>query len=113
MDMPSRMDRDDRGDEVAGGNERGLLGKLSARISGQRSDSPSANLRTREALLLLQNYEESRRGWFWSTDARGRLTYITDAVARMMGRASNDLLGTPFVDQIGRASCRERVFRSV
>ena len=98
MDMPSRMDRDDRGDEVAGGNERGLLGKLSARISGQRSDSPSANLRTREALLLLQNYEESRRGWFWSTDARGRLTYITDAVARMMGRASNDLLGTPFVD---------------
>ncbi len=56
------------------------------------------NLHTREALLLLQNYEESGRGWFWSTDTKGRLTYITDAVARLMGRSSGELLGTPLTD---------------
>ncbi|WP_422062106.1 putative bifunctional diguanylate cyclase/phosphodiesterase [Sphingopyxis sp.] len=58
----------------------------------------AANLHTRDALLLLQNYEESGRGWFWATDSNGQLTYITDAVAQLMGRSSGELLGNRFVD---------------
>ncbi|WP_432768226.1 MAG: EAL domain-containing protein [Sphingopyxis sp.] len=98
MDMPARIESDAPGGDVAAGDgQRGFLGKLGARM-GKRGAAP-ANLDTREALLLVRNYEESRRGWFWSTDASGRLTYITDAVARLIGRqGAGELLGTPFTD---------------
>ena len=94
--MPFRGD----GEHVDGGaatGGRGLLGKFGARAARSGGEA-IPNLHTREALLLLQNYEESGRGWFWSTDTKGRLTYITDAVARLMGRSSGELLGTPLTD---------------
>jgi hypothetical protein len=69
--------------------QRGFFGLLGSRIGKQRGDA-AANLHTHEALLLLQNYEESGEGWFWSTDAKGRLTYITDSVARLMGRTNGN-----------------------
>ena len=97
MDAASRIESDDGGEAAAGENSRGFFSRLGSR----RAMAPEPvvpNLHTREALLLLQNFEESRRGWFWSTDARGRLTYITDAVARTMGRPSADLLGTAFTE---------------
>ena len=96
--MPSRIES--TGDVPGeGSGQRGFLGKIGSRISRPRNDFvPAPGLHTREALLLLQNYEESRRGWFWSTDADGRLTYITEAVAETMGKRSGDLLGTPLID---------------
>ena len=97
MDVPSRMSSSERGDDDVGEGQRGFFGLLGARAGKPRGDS-AANLHTHEALLLLQNYEESGQGWFWSTDAGGRLTYITDSVARLMGRTAGTLLGTAFVD---------------
>ena len=97
MDVPSRMDVSDRGDDEAEDGQRGFFGKIGSRIGKQRGDA-APNLHTREALLLLQNYEESGQGWFWSTDAKGRLTYITDSVARLMGRTNGQLLGTALTD---------------
>ena len=97
MDSPSRIDSGDRRDDEADGGQRGFFGLIGSRIGKQRGDA-AANLRTHEALLLLQNYEESGQGWFWSTDAKGRLTYITDSVARLMGRTTGQLLGTVFTD---------------
>ncbi len=97
MDVPSRMDSGERGDDEADEGQRGFFGLLGSRIGKQRSDT-AANLHTHEALLLLQNYEESGQGWFWSTDAKGRLTYITDSVARLMGRTAGTLLGTALTD---------------
>ncbi len=97
MDVPSRMDTGDRGDDSAEEGQRGFFGMIGSRIGKQRGDV-APNLHTREALLLLQNYEESGQGWFWSTDAKGRLTYITDSVARLMGRTRAGLLGTIFTD---------------
>ena len=97
MDVPSRMDFGERGDDEADEGQRGFFGLLGSRIGKQRSDT-AANLHTHEALLLLQNYEESGQGWFWSTDAKGRLTYITDSVARLMGRTAGTLLGTALTD---------------
>src|SRR3990167_1644741 len=96
MELPSRIESGDRGNSVEDG-PRGFFGVLGARIGKQRGDA-APNLHTHEALALLQNYEESGQGWFWSTDAKGRLTYITDSVARLMGRTSGALLGTPLVD---------------
>ena len=97
MDVPSRIESGERGDHDVDEGQRSFLGLIGSRIGKQRGDA-AANLHTREALLLLQNYEESGRGWFWSTDAKGRLTYITDLVARMMGRTTSSLLGTPLTD---------------
>ncbi|MGV1681984.1 putative bifunctional diguanylate cyclase/phosphodiesterase [Sphingopyxis sp. NJF-3] len=97
MDRASRIDAGDVEGNADDAEQRGFFGRFGARIGKGRNDS-APNLHTREALLLLQNYEESRQGWFWSTDAAGRLTYITDAVARLMGRSGGELLGTPFVD---------------
>src|SRR3990167_8001848 len=96
MELPSRIESGDRVESVED-VPRGFFGVLGARIGKPRGDA-APNLHTREALLLLQNYEESGQGWFWSTDAKGRLTYITDSVARLMGRPSDQLLGTIFTE---------------
>jgi diguanylate cyclase (GGDEF)-like protein/PAS domain S-box-containing protein len=99
MDMPSRTISDDREEGAADEGSRGFFGKFGSRMSRQRGDAPlPVNLHTRDALLLLQNYEESGRGWFWATDANGRITYITDTVAKLMGRSANELVGTAFTE---------------
>ncbi|MBL9069224.1 MAG: EAL domain-containing protein [Sphingopyxis sp.] len=98
MDMPSSHISGDQDETATDDGSRGFFGKLGARMGRQRSEPVTANLHTRDALLLLQNYEESGRGWFWATDAEGRITYITDAVARLMGRSSGELLGKAFTD---------------
>ena len=82
---------------MPGGAERGFFGKIGVRLAPPRAEAESA-LAAADALLLVRNYEESGQGWFWSTDAGGRLTYITDSVAQLMGRTSGALLGTPLVD---------------
>ncbi|HET6524183.1 EAL domain-containing protein [Sphingopyxis sp.] len=97
MDVPSRIDSGDRGKGDTDEAQRGFFGKIGSRIGKQRGEA-AANLHTHDALLLLRNYEESGQGWFWSTDAQGRLTYITDAVARLMGRTGGALLGTALTD---------------
>jgi diguanylate cyclase (GGDEF)-like protein/PAS domain S-box-containing protein len=89
---------DDQGEKaVPDGGGRGFLGKLGARMAAPRPET-ALGIQTREALLLLQNYEESGQGWFWSTDADGRLTYITQYVAEQMGRTATALLGASFSD---------------
>src|SRR3546814_18353667 len=126
MDVPSRIDSGDRGQDDADEAQRGFFGLIGSRIGKQRGEA-AANLHTHDALLLLRNYEESGQGWFWSTEAKGRLTYITDSVARLMGRTGRALHGTAFTDlflhvdsqgerqrhlpfllKIGRASGRDR-----
>jgi diguanylate cyclase (GGDEF)-like protein len=82
---------------VPGGAERGFFGKIGVRLTPPRAE-PQPVLAAADALLLVRNYEECGQGWFWSTDAGGRLTYITDSVAQLMGRTTGTLLGTPLVD---------------
>jgi len=75
---------------------RGFFNKISSRISSQ-APAGSCNIKPAEALLLLQNYEESRQGWFWSTDALGNLTYITDSIAHVLGAKPAELIGKPMI----------------
>ena len=49
-----------------------------------------------QALLLLRDYEQSGQGWFWSTDAEGRITYISESVAAALERPRQELFGLPF-----------------
>ncbi len=86
------------GHEAAANTEspRGFFGKFGSRNSGNAVNPLQRN--TREALALLQNYEDSGQGWFWSTDNSGRLTYLTEAAATFIGKSSSEMLGTPLVD---------------
>jgi diguanylate cyclase (GGDEF)-like protein/PAS domain S-box-containing protein len=49
---------------------------------------------------LLEEFETSGRGWFWESDREGKLTYISDSVARALGREPGDLTDRPFTDLI-------------
>ncbi|TZG24182.1 EAL domain-containing protein [Sphingomonas montanisoli] len=53
-----------------------------------------------KAAVLLREFEETRRGWFWETDARGYLTYITPQLAAALGRSVEQLLGTAFTELV-------------
>ncbi|WP_340315014.1 EAL domain-containing protein [Rhizorhabdus argentea] len=48
-----------------------------------------------KAAVLLREFEENRRGWFWETDARGLLSYISPQIAAALDLSLDDLLGTP------------------
>jgi diguanylate cyclase (GGDEF)-like protein/PAS domain S-box-containing protein len=48
---------------------------------------------------ILTDYEETGQGWFWETDRKGMLTYVSHTVAHALGRqASSSLIGRPFID---------------
>lgn len=77
-----------------------LRGLFSSRASGSAGD-PASQIRAsskelRQALALLRDYEDSGNGWFWSTDADGRIAYVSECVATRLGRSREDLLGQPF-----------------
>jgi diguanylate cyclase (GGDEF)-like protein/PAS domain S-box-containing protein len=48
-----------------------------------------------QALLLLRDYEASGLGWFWSSDAKGQITYVSSCIAERMGKTTAELLGQP------------------
>ena len=75
------------------GKLRGLLGRGSG---DQTRSGPHSSVEREQALLLLQDYEASGLGWFWSTDGEGRVTYISDSVAELLGRPRPELLGQVF-----------------
>ncbi|MGE3691608.1 MAG: putative bifunctional diguanylate cyclase/phosphodiesterase [Novosphingobium sp.] len=49
------------------------------------------------AARLLRSYEEAGLGWFWSTDAGGRVDYISGSAAAMLGRTAEDIAGQPLL----------------
>ena len=57
-----------------------------------------ATVNKAEVRLLLENYEDSRQGWFWSTDHDGRLTYLTDSVVTLLANHATRLAGAPFTE---------------
>ncbi|ATE67488.1 EAL domain-containing protein [Rhizorhabdus dicambivorans] len=48
-----------------------------------------------KASVLLSEFEESGRGWFWETDDRGLISYISPQIPAVFGRTVEELLGTP------------------
>ena len=47
---------------------------------------------------ILADYEETEQGWFWETDRRATLTYLSGPVAAIVGGTVEDLIGRPFSD---------------
>ncbi len=97
-------------------DSQSFFGRISSRILKQKEDSKTAGtflLKTTEALLLLQNYEETRQGWFWSTDETGNITYVTDSLAEAMSQSQQELIGTPFFDLFMESKDQQRSERTL
>ncbi|MCW1384425.1 EAL domain-containing protein [Novosphingobium sp. KCTC 2891] len=47
---------------------------------------------------ILADYEETGQGWFWETDRRGLITYLSTPVAEALGREVEEMLGRPFAE---------------
>ncbi len=79
----------------------GALVAISAIVmTGRRQaavqDMIAEHHRGRRSRDLLAAMEASGRGWFWQTNARGRLTYISHGVADRFGSNGDALLGEHF-----------------
>ncbi len=46
---------------------------------------------------MLNEYEDAGLGWFWETDRRGLLSYVSPKVAQTLGRAQKEIIGKPFI----------------
>jgi diguanylate cyclase (GGDEF)-like protein len=68
---------------------------------------------TAEAVLLLQNFEKSCQGWFWSTDNAGRLTYLTESLANTLGADRQSIVGTQFTDHFVRSEDGAEISRTL
>ena len=45
---------------------------------------------------ILNDFEQTGQGWFWETDRRGVLVYLSPAVGKVLGLESNQLKGCSF-----------------
>ena len=79
-----------------------LKGLLSSRNSsapraGRTAGAVSAAraLSDGERLAMLDELEQSGLGWFWASDARGHLTYLSGAIAARLDIPLEDLMGQP------------------
>jgi len=72
--------------------------------SGASSPAEESRPQSSRAEGLLEEFENSEKGWFWETDRDGTLTYISNSVARAVGRELEDVVGRPFTDLISTDS---------
>ncbi|MEZ5743341.1 MAG: EAL domain-containing protein [Sphingomonadaceae bacterium] len=47
---------------------------------------------------MLSDYEKSGQGWFWETDRRGNVSYVSAHIARLLGKPAEELVGTAFLE---------------
>ncbi|MCT2558151.1 EAL domain-containing protein [Tsuneonella sp. YG55] len=76
-----------------------LIARYQTRISQHERERQQLLVRRQQrAENILREYEDTGQGWFWETDRRGQLTYVSPSVARALGRERGELDGRPFVD---------------
>ncbi len=92
--------------------EKTGLGRIRSLLTAGGEGRALSAGESHEALSLFHDFEESGQGWFWSTDADGRITYISQTVAERLGTSADALLGEDFKSlfEIERSSekCSER-----
>lgn len=65
------------------------------------------------ASRFIEEFEQAGRGWFWETNARGGLTYVSDQLAADLLTNARKLLGQPLAELVaadtsGATDCAER-----
>jgi len=77
----------------------GIIGRLGSLLSSSdvAPEPPATMAGGPSAEVLIRNYEELRLGWFWTSDADGRLTYASDYIIASLG-ADLEFVGRPLTD---------------
>ena len=58
----------------------------------------AADWQADQAGRFIAEFEQSGCGWFWETNADGLLTYVSEPVAKELGRERGDLIGGRFAE---------------
>ncbi len=53
-----------------------------------------------QAKAFLVDLEQSGRSWFWETDRMGNVSYVSDTLAKQLGRKAQDVIGISFASLI-------------
>ncbi len=53
---------------------------------------------------ILRSFEDTGQGWFWETDRRGLISYISPSAADVLGKTVSELLGRPLNDLVDMTS---------
>jgi diguanylate cyclase (GGDEF)-like protein/PAS domain S-box-containing protein len=69
--------------------------RADARLAEREGERQRAQLRAEE---ILNDYEQTGQGWFWETDRRGTLVYLSPTIGVLLGKDSRRLAGRPFVE---------------
>jgi diguanylate cyclase (GGDEF)-like protein/PAS domain S-box-containing protein len=69
--------------------------RLDRRLQRQRNEIERKLLRADQ---ILADYEQTGQGWFWETDRKGLLTYVSATLGPLLARDPGELIGTPFTD---------------
>lgn len=91
-----------------------LKGFMSKKGSGalfaDRSAAPQASktIGDAEKLSLLDDLEQSGLGWFWATDAEGKLSYLSVAFCQRMGIELGQVAGKPLPEIFAIRTCNDR-----
>ncbi|HKX79299.1 MAG TPA: EAL domain-containing protein [Novosphingobium sp.] len=73
--------------------------RLCCRRSEQKARIEEEERRVQfRAEQLLSEYERTGQGWFWETDRRGLITYVSPRIAQLLGASQEDTLGRLFTD---------------
>ncbi len=73
---------------------------LIARLEWKAASDRRLSRETRERVAaraedILRSFEETGQGWFWETDRRGLLTYISPKAATALGKTTDEVVGCP------------------
>lgn len=49
---------------------------------------------------ILRSFEETGQGWFWETDRRGLITYISPKAATVIGKTTDEVVGLPLSELV-------------
>jgi diguanylate cyclase (GGDEF)-like protein/PAS domain S-box-containing protein len=97
---------------VAGGIALLLIARFEYNDAAARRARSEARERVAaRAEDILRSFEETGEGWFWETDRRGQLTYISPKAAHVLGKAPEEVIGRPLTEIVHaapRASGAER-----
>lgn len=73
-----------------------LIAKIELKSAEKRRLAREARERVAaRAEDILRSFEETGQGWFWETDRRGHITYISPKAALVLGKTSQEVCGRP------------------
>ena len=64
-------------------------------VEAEQREMRRAQTRAEE---ILSEYEQTGQGWFWETDRRGALTYVSSTIPAAVGRDMASLIGQPLTE---------------